>query len=47
MDNLPKLTKRDKRRIKQKTVQRKEIDADSKIEKKKKAHKRYSLIGTF
>jgi len=43
MDNLPKLTKRDKRRIKQKIVQRKEIDAETKVEKKRKAHKRYIL----
>ena len=41
MDELPKLTKRDKRRIKQKTIQRREIDADSKLEKRKKAHRRY------
>jgi hypothetical protein len=40
MNELPKLTKRDKRRIKQKMVQRKEIDSESKIEKKRKAHKR-------
>jgi ATP-dependent RNA helicase DDX52/ROK1 len=40
MDNLPKLTKRDKRRIKQKLVQRKDIDAETKVEKQKKAHKR-------
>jgi hypothetical protein len=41
MDELPKLTKRDKRRIKQKTMQRREIDADSKLEKRKQAHRRY------
>jgi hypothetical protein len=43
MDELPKLTKRDKRRIKQKTVQRREIDSESKIEKSRRAHKRYSI----
>jgi hypothetical protein len=43
MDELPKLTKRDKRRIKQKTVQRREIDSESKIEKNRRAHKRYSI----
>jgi hypothetical protein len=42
MDELPKLTKRDKRRIKQRTIQRREIDADLKLEKRKKAHKRYA-----
>lgn len=41
MNNLPKLTKRDKRRIKQKTIKRKDIDADSKFERKRKAHRRY------
>ena len=41
MDELPKLTKRDKRRIKQKMVQRRDIDAESKVEKRKRAHKRY------
>lgn len=41
MDELPKLTKRDKKRIKQKMVQRRDIDAESKSEKRKKAHKRY------
>ena len=40
MDKLPKLTKRDKHRIKQKLVQRKDIDAETKVEKQKKAHKR-------
>jgi hypothetical protein len=43
MDELPKLTKRDKRRIKQQTVQRREIDSESKIEKNRRAHKRYFL----
>ena len=41
MENLPKLTKRDKRRIKQKMVTRKNVDAESTLEKKRKAHKRY------
>lgn len=43
MDKLPKLTKRDKRRLKQKMVQRKDIDAESKFKKRKKASiKKYS-----
>lgn len=41
MDNLPKLTKRDKRRIKQKMVMRKDVDAESTFEKKRRDHKRY------
>jgi len=43
MDELPKLTKRDKRRIKQKMVQRRDIDAETKMVMRKKAHKRYVL----
>jgi len=35
MNNLPKLTKRDKRRIKQKAIQRKDVDAESKPFKRK------------
>jgi ATP-dependent RNA helicase DDX52/ROK1 len=37
MNKLPKLTKRDKRRLKQKMVQRKDIDAESKFKKRRKA----------
>jgi len=37
MDKLPKLTKRDKRRLKQKMVPRKDIDAESKFKKRRKA----------
>jgi len=40
MNNLPKLTKRDKRRLKQKVVQRKDIDAESKFKKRKKASRK-------
>ena len=40
MDKLPKLTKRDKRRLKQNMVQRKDIDAESKFKKRKKASKK-------
>ena len=39
MDQLPKLTKRDKRRIKQKMVKRKDIDAESKLERRIKRGK--------
>jgi ATP-dependent RNA helicase DDX52/ROK1 len=39
MDQLPKLTKRDKRRIKQKMVKRKDIDAESKLERRIKREK--------
>jgi hypothetical protein len=31
MNDLPKLTKRDKRRIRQKMVQRKDVDAESRL----------------
>jgi hypothetical protein len=39
MDDLPKLTKRDKRRIKQKMVKRKDIDAESRPAKKGRKRK--------
>ena len=40
MEQLPKLTKRDKRRLKQKIVKRKEVDADSKLGTRIKQGKR-------
>ena len=39
MDQLPKLTKRDKRRIKQKMVKRTDVNAESKLERRIKQGK--------
>ena len=43
MNDLPKLRKQDKRRIKQNMVKREEIGSDSKVEKRRKVYKRYPL----